>query len=231
MSRASRLLDLMERLRRRRRPVTGATLAGELGVSLRTLYRDIAALQAQGADIGGESGLGYVLRPGFTLPPLMLTVEEVEALSLGALWVAERADAALVSAAAGALAKLTAVLPADRAELVALPSSFVGPSARRDEGDADLTTIRAAIRAERKLAFGYVDAQGARTQRIVWPMAISYFDAALVLIAWCETRVAFRHFRIDRMAAIAAMPERYPRRRGALIAEWRVEQGVPPAPL
>ena len=85
MSRARRLLELMEALRRRRRPVSGATLAQELSVSLCTLYRDVAALQAQGADIEGEAGLGYVLKPGFTLPPLMLTVDEVEALTLGAL--------------------------------------------------------------------------------------------------------------------------------------------------
>lgn len=231
MSRARRLLDLMERLRRRRRPVPGATLAEELGVSLRTLYRDIAALQGQGADIAGEAGLGYVLRPGFTLPPLMLTVDEVEALTLGALWVAERADAPLVAAAGGALAKLAAVMPADRAELVAQPSSFVVPSARRPEGDNHLATIRAAIRGERKLSFDYVDAKGARTTRIVWPMAISYFDAALVLVSWCETRVAFRHFRIDRIESTTARPERYPRRRGALIAAWRLEQGVRTEPL
>ncbi|THD42446.1 MAG: YafY family transcriptional regulator [Bradyrhizobium sp.] len=231
MSRAGRLLDLMERLRRRRRPVSGATLAAELGVSLRTLYRDITALQAQGADVEGEAGLGYVLRPGFTLPPLTLTIDEVEALALGALWVAERADPTLVAAAGGALAKLAAVTPADRAELIAQPSSFVGPSARRDAAGADLTTIRTAIRGERKLAFNYTDAKGAPTSRIVWPMAISYFDAALVLVAWCETRVAFRHFRIDRIAAVEARPERYPRRRAALIAAWRVEQRVPPDPL
>ena len=103
MSRAVRLLTLMEALRRRRRPVAGAALAEELGVSLRTLYRDIAALQAEGADIAGEAGLGYVLKPGFTLPPLMLSVDEVEALTLGALWVGERADAELARAAEGAL--------------------------------------------------------------------------------------------------------------------------------
>ena len=141
MSRAGRLLDLMERLRRRRRPVSGATLAAELGVSLRTLYRDIAALQAQGADVEGEAGLGYVLRPGFTLPPLTLTIDEVEALALGALWVAERADAPLVAAAGGALAKLAAVMPADRAELVAQPSSFVvaerSAGRRRQPADDD----------------------------------------------------------------------------------------------
>ena len=130
MSRAARLLTLMEALRRRRRPIAGAALAEELGVSLRTLYRDIAALQAEGADIDGEAGLGYVLKPGFTLPPLMLTVDEVEALTLGALWVGGRADADLAKAAEGALAKLAAVMPPDRAELVAAPSSLVVPGGR-----------------------------------------------------------------------------------------------------
>jgi biotin operon repressor len=146
LSRAARLLTLMEALRRRRRPVAGATLADELGVSLRTLYRDIAALQAQGADIAGEAGLGYVLKPGFTLPPLMLSIEEVEALTLGALWVGERADSELARAAEGALAKLAAVMPPDRAELVAAPSSLVGPGRLRAHGDEHLKPIRATIR-------------------------------------------------------------------------------------
>jgi predicted DNA-binding transcriptional regulator YafY len=107
MSRAERLLDLMQNLRRRRRPVTGSALAEELGVSLRTLYRDIASLKAQGAAIEGEAGFGYVLKPGFTLPPLMFSPDEVEALALGARWVEGRADAGLVARAAGdALAKI-----------------------------------------------------------------------------------------------------------------------------
>jgi len=221
VSRAARLLTLMEALRRRRRPVAGATLAEELGVSLRTLYRDIAALQAQGADVAGEAGLGYVLKPGFTLPPLMLSVEEVEALTLGALWVGERADSELAKAAEGALAKLAAVMPPDRAELVAAPSALVAPGGRSGLGDAHLKPIRAAIRGERKLALGYVDAAGAKTRRVVWPMAITYFDAALILVAWCETRAAFRHFRVDRIATVEGRPERYPRRRRALLADWK----------
>ena len=221
MSRAARLLKLMEALRRRRRPVAGATLAEELGVSLRTLYRDIAALQAEGADIEGEAGLGYVLKPGFTLPPLMLTVDEVEALTLGALWVGERADADLAREAEGALAKLAAVMPPDRAELVAAPSSLVIPGGRTVHGDARLAPIRAAIRSERKLALRYVDAGGAQTQRVIWPMAISYFEAALILVAWCETRQAFRHFRVDRIETVEPRTERAPRRRRALLAEWK----------
>ena len=223
MSRAARLLTLMEALRRRRRPVAGATLAEELGVSLRTLYRDIAALQAQGADIAGEAGLGYVLKPGFTLPPLMLSIEEVEALTLGALWVGERAESDLAKAAEGALAKLAAVMPPDRAELVAAPSSLVGPGRLSAHGDAHLKPIRAAIRGERKLALDYVDAGGAKTRRVVWPMAITYFEASLILVAWCETRQAFRHFRVDRIDSLAERSERYPRRRKALLAAWRAE--------
>src|SRR6478672_2616585 len=111
MSRTSRLLDLLELLRRHRSPVRGPALADQLGISIRTLYRDIATLQAQGADIQGEPGLGYVLRPGFMLPPLMFTREEIEALVLGSRWVAIRGDARLGAAADNAVAKIRAVLP------------------------------------------------------------------------------------------------------------------------
>ena len=228
MSRAARLLSLIEALRRRRRPVAGATLAEELGVSLRTLYRDIAALQAQGADVAGEAGLGYVLKPGFTLPPLMLTAAEVEALTLGALWVGARADSELAAAAAGALAKLAAVMPPERAELVAAPAALVAPGRPSAPAEAHLAPIRAAIRAERKVTLLYIDAQGARTRRVVWPMAISYLEAALILVAWCETRAAFRHFRVDRVEAVEAGAERYPRRRPALLADWMAQLRRPP---
>ncbi len=111
MSRTHRLFDLMQALRRHRKPVSGAALAREAGVSLRTLYRDIAALQALGAEIDGEPGLGYVLRPGFLLPPLMLSAAEIEALALGAQWVARRTDEGLSQAARNAMAKIAAVLP------------------------------------------------------------------------------------------------------------------------
>src|SRR5579871_5038155 len=113
MSRSERLLQLLEALRRRRRPVAGAVLAEELGVSLRSIYRDIATLQAQGANIEGEAGVGYLLKPGFLLPPLMLTEEEIEAIVLGSRWVAKRGDDKLSTAARGALAKILSVLPPD----------------------------------------------------------------------------------------------------------------------
>src|ERR1700720_3203193 len=127
MSRAQRLLDLIQVLRRHRRPVAGAELARELDVSLRTLYRDIASLQAQGADIAGEAGLGYVLRPGFMLPPLMFNIEEIEALALGSRWVAARADTPLAGAARNALAKIAAILPRDLRDLLDSSSLLIGP--------------------------------------------------------------------------------------------------------
>jgi predicted DNA-binding transcriptional regulator YafY len=226
MSRAQRLLELIQILRRHRRPVAGADLAREQGVSLRTLYRDIASLQAQGADIAGEAGLGYILRPGFTLPPLMFNVEEIEALALGTRWVAARADSPLAASAKNALAKIAAVMPRELSDLLDSSSLLVGPGERIAAGDSELPTIRQAMRAERKLDVTYVDGAGKPTQRLIWPLALAFFDRARVVVAWCETRQAFRHFRTDRISAIAATGERYPRRRLALIKEWRKAEGI-----
>jgi predicted DNA-binding transcriptional regulator YafY len=117
------------------------------------------------------------------------------------------------------------VTPPDRAELVAAPSSLVAPGRLSALGDAHLAPLRAAIRSERKLTFGYADAGGAKTRRVVWPMAITYFEASLILVAWCETRQAFRHFRVDRIETVEERPERAPRRRRALLAEWKAEIG------
>jgi predicted DNA-binding transcriptional regulator YafY len=226
MSRAERLLELMQSLRLRRRPVAGAALADELGVSLRTLYRDIEALKAQGARIEGEAGLGYVLRPGFTLPPLMFSLEEVEALALGARWVEGRADKGLKKAARGALAKIAAVLPPERAEALDWPTLMAGASKPGDEEAVSLPLVRKALGLERKLELAYVDKEGRRSTRIVWPVAVGFFDHARMLAAWCETREAFRHFRLDRMAAVTVMDERPPKARRTLLRDWRRAEGL-----
>jgi predicted DNA-binding transcriptional regulator YafY len=226
VSRAQRLLELLQLLRRHRRPVTGAAIARELGVSLRTLYRDIASLQAQGADIAGAAGLGYVLRPGFTLPPLMFTGEEIEALALGSRWVAARTDSPMAGAARDALAKIAAVLPRELGDLLDSSALLIGPGEAITAGEAGLPTIRQAIRAERKLEIAYADSAGAQTRRIVWPFALAFFDRARVVVAWCETRAAFRHFRADRIGELTPIAERYPRRRLALIREWRDAEGI-----
>jgi len=225
MSRSKRLLDLLQVLRRHRYPVTGAALAEELGVSIRTLYRDIATLQSQGARIDGASGLGYVLRPGFVLPPLMFSEEEVEALVLGSRWVVDRADARLAIAARDALAKIAAVLPAEFRNDLESSALLVGPGAPIAASDAELLAIRRAIRSERKLAITYLDLKERSSSRTIWPFALAFFDRARVVVAWCEMRQAFRHFRTDRITALTAAEERYPRRRQALMKEWREAQG------
>lgn len=227
MSRTERLLDLIQLLRRHRAPVSGPALADELGISIRTLYRDIATLQAQGANIQGEPGLGYVLRPGFTLPPLMFSADEIEALVLGSRWVARRAeDPRLGDAAANALSKITAVLPAELRDTVDASTLLVGggeviPAA------VDLSAIRLAIRDERKLTIAYRNAGGTATERTIWPFAIGFFDRVRVVIGWCELRVDYRHFRLDRIARMEPLPERYPRRRAVMLKEWREREGIP----
>jgi predicted DNA-binding transcriptional regulator YafY len=227
MSRAQRLLDLIQLLRRHRHPVSGATLAEELGVSLRTLYRDIATLVGQGAHIDGEAGIGYVLRPGFMLPPLMFSEDEIEALVLGSRWVAERTDAPLSKAARNALTKIAAVLPPDLKNGVTDTSLLIGPGESIAAGDAELPTVRLAIRTERKLRIAYVNADGKRSSRMVWPFALTFFDRARVVVAWCELRKDYRHFRTDRIASLKISETRYPRRRQAMLKEWRMMKGIP----
>ena len=229
MSRAARLLDLLQTLRRHRRPVTGEALAQETGVSLRTLYRDIEALKAQGADIGGEAGLGYVLKPGFMLPPLMFSQDELEAIVLGALWVGENGDARLADAARDGLAKIAGVLPPDLRQMLDLSTLMVGPDADWDTGGVDLADVRDAIRAERKVAISYSDRDGEGTLRTIWPFALGYFKKSRVIVAWCELRADFRHFRADRILRMKALETRYPRRRAVLLREWRKAEGVDPA--
>jgi predicted DNA-binding transcriptional regulator YafY len=224
LSRSARLLDLIQLLRRHSRPVSGAAITDQLGISLRTLYRDIATLQAQGAHIDGAPGLGYVLRAGFVLPPLMFSAEEVEALVLGSRWVADRGDQRLAAAARDALAKIAAVLPAELKLELETSALLVGPGQPIAAGDNEVAAIRQAIRQEHKLQLSYLDAGGAASERFVWPFALGFFDRVRVLVAWCELRQALRHFRTDRIVALRATGTRYPRRRQALLKDWRERQ-------
>ena len=223
--RAERLLALLQVLRRHRRPVTGAALAAELGTSLRTLYRDIASLQAQGADIEGEAGVGYVLRPGFMLPPMMFSQDEIEALALGIRWVGRCGDPALADAAANALARIAAVLPEEMRAEVDASTLLVGPTqavpARIDTG-----RVRAAIRDREVLHLAYEDESGQASERFVWPFALGFFERVRVLIAWCELRQDFRHFRTDRIGALAPAGRRYRTARSALLKQWRETQKI-----
>ena len=227
MSRAQRLLDLIQVLRRHSHPVSGAVLAEATGVSLRTLYRDIETLKAEGAHIDGEAGVGFVLRPGFMLPPLMFSEDEIEAIVLGSRWVHKRADQELADAARNVLAKIGAVLPKDLREALDDSGLLVGQGDPIAAGDAELAKIRQAIRTERKLAITYRDNGGTASRRTVWPFALGFFDKVRMVAAWCELRQDYRHFRTDRIAALALSDKRYPRRRQAMFKEWRQREGVP----
>ena len=229
MSRSSRLFLLMDALRGHRRPVTAALLAERLGVSERTIYRDIQTLCELGAPVQGEAGVGYLLRAGAFLPPLMFDSDELEALVLGARWVRRQGDAGLAGAAASALAKIATASPRDLRDTMADLSLWVpiGPKPQADDGRF-VQPAREAIRHERKLRIGYQDEQGVASERIVWPIALAFMDGRRLLAAWCELRAGFRHFRIDRIASLAATGEGFPRRRHALLAEWRAATGVDP---
>ncbi len=221
MSRTERLLELLQVLRRHRAPVAGATLAADLNISLRTLYRDIATLQGQGAEIEGEPGLGYVLKPGFMLPPLMFSIDELEALILGAGWVGKQRDDSRLSKAAGnALTKIAAVLPPDLRREIDNGSLYVVPG-KQAPSQVDPSLLRDAIRKEQKLRISYRDDAGAETERVIWPFVIGFFEQHKTVGAWCELRQDYRHFRIDRIVALAATGERSPKRRHALLKEWR----------
>jgi predicted DNA-binding transcriptional regulator YafY len=221
MSRAERLLNLIEDFRRRRVAVSGDDLARSLGVSIRTLYRDIASLRALGANIEGEPGVGYVLRSGFLLPPIMFTVEEVDALVLGSRLVAERADKPLADAARKAMARLTAVMPNELVDRADAQSLIVMPSQQTHAENIDLAVVRRAMHLERKLHIHYTDAKGATSERVIWPFLQIYFDGGLLISAWCETRNGIRHFQTDRIFALTDLEIRYPRRRHDLIKLWR----------
>lgn len=227
MVRTTRLLTLLQMLRGKSRPVTAAVLAAELGVSERTLYRDIAELSAQGAPIYGEAGIGYILRPGLFLPPLMLSEDETEAVVLGLRYVDQRGDKVLGKAASEALVKIAAVLSPAAQEALRNPTLLPGPPGRAfPENAVDLAILRAAIRSQAKLRIDYEDAYGARSDRVIWPIAVGFMNEARALVAWCESRQGYRTFRTDRIAAARETGDRYPGRRNILLRGWLAQMNL-----
>lgn len=238
MARSGRLLSLLQSLRGKTRAVTASALSVELGVSERTLYRDIAELTAQGAPIYGEAGVGYVLRQGMFLPPLMLTHEEIEAVVLGLEYVNRSGDDSLVKAAREALAKIGAVLSPAAKETLSNPVALPGPRvAGFPETIVPYALFRASIMAQRKLAIAYTDADGAQSERTIWPIALGFMHEARVVVAWCEAREAYRTFRTDRITAAEQLSVRYLGRRSALLTAWQDQMahdgsaGFAPEPL
>ncbi|ODT75325.1 MAG: DNA-binding protein [Pelagibacterium sp. SCN 64-44] len=221
MNKTARLFAIMDALRRHRRPITAAALAEERSVSVRTLYRDIQTLIGLGAPIDGEAGVGYMLKPGFFLPPLMFTPDELEALVLGARWVGAQPDDGLGLAASNALAKIAMASPDDLRDRIndtgLWPVAVWSPKALMPI----LGEVRQAMRSEKALRISYADESGNATERTIWPVQLAYYEGKQVIAAWCCLRDAFRHFRTDRITDLALTDERYGRRRSALEKDWR----------
>jgi len=206
MRRADRLFRLVQLLRGRRLS-TAAWLAGKLEVSPRTVYRDVADLQAQGVPIDGEAGVGYRLVAGFDLPPLMFTTLEAQALVAAVRLAQSRLDRSLAVAAEDALGKIVAVLPpAARAAAEALPL-YAAPWATDHASAERLGQLRDAASARRRIRFDYADAAGTASTRTARPLGCYHWESVWTLAAWCEQRAAFRSFRVDRMRALAVLDD------------------------
>ena len=220
MDKTERLFSVMDALRRHRRPVTASVLAEEQGVSVRTLYRDIQTLIGLGAPIDGEAGVGYMLRPGFFLPPLMFSPEELEALVLGARWVEQRPDSELASAARNALGKIATASPDDLRDRINDTGLYPVKTWVETPGKPLLGVLREAIRDERVLRIGYASEDGRATERAIWPFAMAFYEQKEVVVAWCTMREDFRNFRTDRIVNAEFVEGRFGKRRAVLSREW-----------
>ncbi len=209
MRRADRLFQIIQFLRSRR-VTTARWLAEKLEISERTVYRDIQDLLVSGVPIEGETGIGYVLRRGFDLPPLMFTTEEITALTLGARIVNSCADTALATAAESVLSKVETVLPDplkqkfDHTPLFA-PFMHVSPAVA-----ATMGILRGAIDDHHKVQFDYTREDSTASSRTVWPLGLFFWGTVWTLGAWCELREAFRNFRLDRIQGLVVNNTHYP---------------------
>lgn len=220
MRRSDRLFDIIQRLRTASKPTTAATLAEELEVTQRTVYRDIATLQARRVPIEGAAGVGYVLRKGFDLPPLMFTIDEVEAIAVGARLVRRLKDPALQAAADAVLAKVSVVVPERLRPHIADAPVWVSPGMTPEAQGADLAEIRAAIRDSAKLYIAYADEGGRRSNRVIWPIAMAYYVDVTLVGAWCELRSDYRNFRVERILSSKVLDEHFDQEGGRLFREW-----------
>ena len=220
MRRTDRLFKIIQILRSTKKVMTAQQLADELETSTRTIYRDIEELLAQHVPIRGEAGVGYLLQAGYDMPPLMLTPDEIEAAVLGAQWVAARGDSGLAHGARDLIAKINAVIPAHLRPLV-MESSVMAPDFSSGQVDAlDMTQVREWIRQQGKLEIQYRDEAGRDSHRIIWPIGVAYFETVRIIVAWCEMRVAFRHFRTDRVMDVRFLAEKFATPSKVLREKW-----------
>ncbi|PZM17151.1 helix-turn-helix transcriptional regulator [Rhizobium tubonense] len=199
MRKASRLFEIIQILRLAKRSVTAASIAEKLEVTVRSVYRDIAALQAMRVPIEGERGIGYILRPGFDLPPLMFSIEEMEAIVLALALLERTGDGELKQAAKQVSRKIAGAVPQPLRQALDANALHVWGAGLPSPSGIDLALVRRAIRDEEKLEIGYRDEYGNSTERTIRPIALIYYSQTANIVAWCELRQAIRNFRSDRI--------------------------------
>lgn len=233
MRKASRLFEIIQILRLAKQPVTAADIAERLEVAPRSIYRDIAALQAMRVPIEGGRGVGYILRPGFELPPLMFAIEETEAIVLALALLERTGDAELKRAAKQVNQKIAAALPQPLRGAFGARSLHAWGAIAPAPTAVDLGAVRRAIRDERKLAIDYCDELGRSTKRTIWPLALIYYSDTTNIVAWCELRQALRNFRADRVRRSAPIEDFFrgagERLRAMWIAGWKINDEERPA--
>ncbi|MCG8479147.1 MAG: YafY family transcriptional regulator [Spirochaetales bacterium] len=206
--------------------MTASELSTKFGVSIRTVYRDIASLQRQGVPIEGEAGVGYVLRRGYTLPPLAFTGDEIDALVLGLRWVTANGDTTLAAASQSALGKVSATVPHTVEDVARAAGLVLQHRPQADCDDTFLRYLRSAIRKERKIHIRYRNAAGTPSDRTIWPVALGYFKKTHLVAAWCELRSDFRHFRTDRVAQWSPCRAPIPTPHTELFERWRRRENL-----
>jgi predicted DNA-binding transcriptional regulator YafY len=220
MRKASRLFEIIQILKLAGKPVTAAQLAERLEVTSRSIYRDIAALQAMRVPVEGGRGVGYILRPGFDLPPLMFSIEETEAIVLALALLERTGDTALRRSAKQVSQKIAAAVPPPLRRALDANTLHAWGGTAPAPGAIDLALVRQAIRDEQKLAIGYRDEKGRATKRTIRPVALIYYSDAANIVAWCELRQALRHFRTSRVEDSALVDEFFRGEGDALRKEW-----------
>jgi len=219
MRRADRLFEIIQLLRRRKL-ARARDLAETLEVSERTIYRDVRDLMASGVPIDGEAGVGYILREGYDLPPLMFNEQEIEALVLGVRIVESWADPKLAEAAANVIAKVESIIP-ERLRRHMAETALLAPADHFMEPIAvDPSELRRAVRGRLKVRFAYRDGEGRATARSVRPLALSFYGPVWLLASWCELRRDFRSFRLDRMAGLEVLGETFRPEPGKTIQDF-----------
>jgi predicted DNA-binding transcriptional regulator YafY len=223
---ASRLFEIIQILRLADHPITAAQIAERLEVTPRSIYRDIVALQAMRVPVEGGRGIGYILRPGFDLPPLMFSIEETEAIVLALALLQRTGDIALRKAATSVNDKIAGAMPPPLRQSLNSEAIYAWGTVMPEPSGIDLSLVRTAIRDEQKLQIAYQDEQGRATERTVRPIALIYYSAHSVMVAWCELRNGLRNFRADRISAGHVLAERFlgegDRMRKLWIGGWEI---------